>query len=182
MRASSHEISTLALTLMGSQVLESLSETSIGFIANASRSLKAFYYPNKEQIAICITLLLIGAILPDIDKANTKISKKLKGFYIPFIGHRTYTHAIYIPCGLLLLSGIYSPLKYLALGYFLHLVEDSMSKSGTKPFYPLSFRCALKLYRTGKLSERLVTLIIVIGALLTIYLNPDLLSIWGFQV
>lgn len=121
---------------------------------------------------ISMAAFFIGSIMPDIDSENSMLGKFL---HLP-IEHRTWTHAVWVPIVLGLLSILHRCMSWLTLGYLLHLVWDNLSKGGVCFFYPISkYRYFgnsgakikdghfLYLYRTGQPSEG-----IVVGALATV--------------
>lgn len=96
---------------------------------------------------LCFTL---GSILPDIDSEDSTIGR----YILPIsrvIPHRTVTHTAWIVILLFLLAWLFQSfyLSALALGYFLHIIQDSFSDKGIRWFYPLP-----KLsYEVGGLGE-----------------------------
>jgi len=99
-------------------------------------------YPHildSNSIYLYIFGVIFGALLPDIDESHSYIGKRLYLISLPLnklIGHRTLTHNIFIYAliiylgyhyhyHLLLITGI-------AVGAILHILEDSVTKSGVK--------------------------------------------------
>lgn len=107
----------------------------------------------------------LGALLPDIDEPHSFIGRRTRGIsdliHLIF-KHRGLTHSIFfvavigaitIPLGSNWNFGIAA--AYLTLGCFLHILEDSFSKSGVKWLLPVSeasFQNKL-YYTTGSLVE-----------------------------
>lgn len=126
--------------------------------------LKDTFSPKQMVFVSSILFLsfLYGSIMPDADVRGSMASRIL---YIPMIGHRTWSHSIW---PLLLLFGISYKFTYaypFTIGYFLHLLMDSVSAAGICWFYPVTTyktyssgafvarNHRIKLYYTGKLSE-----------------------------
>ncbi|APC50357.1 hypothetical protein BME96_18925 (plasmid) [Virgibacillus halodenitrificans] len=129
-----------------------------------------------------VAALSLGALFPDIDEPHSWIGVRTRGvsdIIKGLFGHRGITHSI---AGLflifltmiLLVNIIDFPIAiaaYFVLGYFLHLIEDSFSKSGIKWFLPFSnktYQSGLGsvYYRTGSMVENFILLgaaIILIG-------------------
>ncbi|WP_078598658.1 metal-dependent hydrolase [Evansella clarkii] len=125
------------------------------------------YLVAEGTYPLTITLMLLffalGTILPDIDSETSTLGR----YVTPIsraIPHRTITHTIWI---VLLAAGVawYTESVYLlalALGYTLHIVEDSFSKQGIRWFYPVpkwrrkrgSYRSFV--YETGGFGENVV--------------------------
>ncbi|OCR99552.1 hypothetical protein A9K75_06690 [Campylobacter fetus subsp. testudinum] len=127
-------------------------------------SLSYFFDINiQEQVlGLFIVGISIGAIFPDIDEPNSKIGKKCIGIseiIKTLFGHRGATHYFIVPIIMTMILTLFPPKNILILsiivgfiaGYFLHIVGDSMTKSGiNKAFWPLSnktFGLFTKKYR-----------------------------------
>lgn len=119
------------------------------------------------QLALILLSFSLGSVLPDIDSEDSTIGKYIKPIS-RMIPHRTITHTIW---AVLLIGGaawffqsIY--LFALAVGYAVHIAEDSFSEQGIRWFYPIPsmrskrFRLA---YETGGFAESIMFLI-AIGA------------------
>lgn len=136
--------------------------------------------PMSLYCILAFCLYFIGGLFPDVD---TKTSLLGRLFYIP-VEHRTWTHTIYLPFCLLVLSWFCRPLFYFAFGMLVHLFWDSLSKGGVCFFYPFSqYRyfgsngAKIKkghkfyLYVTGKLSEKiLLTMLSLFTVPVVVYL------------
>jgi len=129
-------------------------------------------YSNKY---IFFALVLLGALIPDIDKQNSKISQKIP--IIPKIiqiltTHRGIFHTIFsailIP-GLIYIF-ISKPYGFaLFFGYISHLLIDGLTKSGVNLLYPfLELRIAGPI-QTGKITEHVLLGGIIIICLLMIF-------------
>lgn len=90
---------------------------------------------NNQDIFLFIFSLFMGSIFPDIDHANSRVSRGfpiLKRVINKLSEHRGFTHSIYgvllfsIP---VLLSGIY-PLLGFIFGYLFHILGDMVTYSG----------------------------------------------------
>lgn len=127
----------------------------------------------------CLAALTLGAIFPDVDEPRSYVGKRAKGISIPaklLFGHRGAIHSL-PGMGIIALVAwiIFSALgwpgilvQYFSLGFFLHLLEDSFSKSGiawlqpfSKRYYQSGFRKIY--YTTGRASENLVFIISVLA-------------------
>lgn len=108
----------------------------------------------------------LGALLPDLDEPKSFIGEKIP--IIPSViksifGHRGITHSLLaVGCVFLIAFIIKKPILFgIALGYFLHLIEDNFSVSGIKwliPFSNKSFKIPISFltYKTGSLKEHLI--------------------------
>ena len=135
-------------------------------------TVSAFLFPQpliSTYTLACVLLFYLGTLLPDIDSEHSILGRFL---HLP-LGHRTWTHAIYIPVVLFVGCIWYPILFWLGFVYLLHLFWDSISYCGVCFFYPFSkYRNynsgakvkehhTLKLYRAGKTSEYVVVAVIL---------------------
>lgn len=114
-------------------------------------------------------LYLIGTLLPDIDSEKSLLGRFV---HLPF-EHRTLTHSIWVPVVLFALGFLWAGFWWLGAGYLVHLLFDSASRAGICWFWPISdYRtCAnggriknrhnFWLYRTGKVSEYVLTILVI---------------------
>lgn len=129
-------------------------------------------------VVLNVLLFIIGSLLPDCDHENSIMGRML---YIP-VRHRTWTHTVW--CVILFsFTSIAAPcFTWLTYGYFLHILYDSLSKSGVCWMYPFSRyktwtsgarvkkNHRFYLYRTGETSETILTvLLVLIGLGMLIY-------------
>lgn len=128
---------------------------------------------------LSIPLLWIGALMPDIDKDNSTL-----GRFVPFvesvIGHRTYTHTIWVFGLLSFLTIVFSNiwLGVFTFGYMSHLIQDSFSLSGIDWIYPFKSKKKRKCpfrYRVNGTFET-----VVFG--LSLLLNAYLMFMWVFAL
>ncbi|HIQ50591.1 MAG TPA: hypothetical protein EYH54_01305 [Nautiliaceae bacterium] len=141
------------------------------FLLTFSISLYIYYFLFKD-----LKYLLIGSILtaffswlPDLDikvlKKIEKIKKKKRiVYYLLFpcfylikklLKHRGLTHSIYFPIFLIYLDYITEDflvsffLKTLYLSILLHILEDSLTKTGVSIVYPLNFKFKIPIFSTN---------------------------------
>lgn len=143
--------------------------------------------------------LALGAVFPDIDEPHSWIGARTKGVshVINLVfGHRGITHSLVGLILSLLTVLLMATLAnfnvitgmYFALGYALHLVEDSFSKSGVKWLLPLTdksfqFGNGSFYYTTGGFIENLILFGSVVILIIQIRsLNFESLSLPSFDV
>ena len=121
-------------------------------------SLFLLNYFNK----LFILIFILSTTLPDIDNRHSKI-----GRYNPFIfltRHRGITHSFLFALILgFLMAYLTKDFYYsyaLFLGYSSHIILDSFTKHGTKPFYPLSEFKIRGPMTTNSLTEKLLAIIL----------------------
>ena len=77
-----------------------------------------------------LPLLLIGALLPDADSEHSLLGRFLLLWLV--LRHRGILHNAFLP----FLFYPYS--KHLAVGYFSHILLDTFTVQGVRPFQPIS--------------------------------------------
>lgn len=108
-------------------------------------------------MSICIVSLGFGALLPDVDSKSS-----ILGRYVPWIqdaiGHRTLTHTVWVLIPLFFAAYWFGHvvLWMIAIGYWLHIVQDSFSVQGINWFWPLGKGFHIKLYRVGGIVEDII--------------------------
>lgn len=125
----------------------------------------------EQDISLFIFSLLLGSIFPDIDHANSRVSRGfpiLKYIIGKLSEHRGFTHSVY---GVLLFSipvlliGIY-PLVGFIFGYIFHIIGDMVTFSGIT-FYKK--RIKLKFmgsFLVGSVDEKHIYLYFLYGQIL----------------
>jgi len=119
------------------------------------------------------TALIIGALLPDIDEAESSAARRaplMSALIRIFSRHRGIMHSIWIPLILFLI------LKFLMwrfveipnlvfigflIGYGSHLIADSLTTQGIEPLNPISRFRLRGWLRTGGLAEAAIGILIV---------------------
>ncbi len=89
-------------------------------------------------------LVLLGAVLPDIDSANSKINRwsGIIGIVIAFFfKHRGLFHSLFLHVVLFFIVGSVFSFYYataLFIGYVAHMIGDGVTLRGVELFYPFS--------------------------------------------
>lgn len=147
------------------------------------------------QLVLFTLAFTLGSLLPDIDSEESTL-----GRYVPFVAavipHRTITHTFWMVAGLSALAYFTSSywLVGLALGYALHIAQDSFSKQGICWFYPLigtyvtysrggvmkKGRNTAFAYATGGTGELIVFIVsLVVHVICLVYmLNDVVVRLW----
>ena len=131
-------------------------------------------YINFDNKYTFFVLILIGALLPDIDCPNSKISRKIP--VIPkilniFSKHRGIFHSVFIALLLLGIVWVFVSETYgLALfaGYLSHLLIDGFTKQGVNLLHPISQLRIAGPIQTGKIGELILFLVLIAGIILSL--------------
>ncbi|MBV9470266.1 MAG: metal-dependent hydrolase [Abitibacteriaceae bacterium] len=142
--------------------------------------------PDVTNFALLVAVAAFGALLPDLDAAESKLKHLriggIKPFFLPAqfvhrqLGHRGLAHSL---SGLIILALMSLPLiawwgwlpsLALVLGYASHLAADALTKSGIPFFYPSHYRYHLLplhwRFTTGSQAEEMLFPFLVMAVLL----------------
>ncbi len=123
------------------------------------------FISSVEYKLVFVLVALIATYIPDVDSKFSTIGKK-KTFRILqfFIKHRGIFHSFTFLIVITLFFVLFFPIIALAffLGYGLHLLADSFTIRGIKPFYPYKKKSSWKI-RTGGKSETSIFLFFLIA-------------------
>jgi len=128
----------------------------------------AFFLPVVENKIIFCAVVLLASLLPDIDIASSYMGhKKIFRPLQWFVKHRGLIHSFSLCLVISLLLAYYLPLIVLPffLGYSFHLLADSFSVDGIRPFWPLKKEVEGSIRVSGK-RETLILLMLWIFSIL----------------
>jgi membrane-bound metal-dependent hydrolase YbcI (DUF457 family) len=123
--------------------------------------LTALYFMPEQ-----ILLVLLGAMIPDIDNMHSTINRKLyfTRLFTYFFGHRGFCHTLWFGLVLFIIISYLMP-KYagaVLLGFASHLVADSLTKYGVNYLHPIATFRINGFIETGKGGEKLVLIGIIL--------------------
>lgn len=126
------------------------------------------FFSSIGNKVIFITVALIATFIPDIDTKFSKLGKRK--IFRPiqfFVSHRGIFHSFVFLALISLIFYLLLPIIILPfiLGYGLHLLADSLTIQGIRPFYPLKTRWKGRI-RTGRLFETILFVGFLIADLL----------------
>lgn len=127
------------------------------------------------QPILFVAFFCFGAVLPDIDYPKTKVGREF-GFISKILNflfeHRGFMHTIFPPLILFAFSvkaGFPHIGFAMLLGYFVHIITDSLTYSGVKIFYPLLNFKVQGFFKTGGLFEYSILFVVSIFTVLKIW-------------
>ena len=114
-------------------------------------------------------MLLIATVLPDLDSGFSSYGRHL--IFRPlqfFVKHRGIIHSLTFAVLLSILLAVYWPVASFGffLGYSVHLICDSFTKEGIRPFWPSKFRSKGLIATGGRIEESLFFSLIFINIVL----------------
>jgi len=128
-----------------------------------------YFLPYVNNQLLFIPIIIISSLLPDLDSANSYLGRKR--FLRPLsmiLKHRgilhTYTFCILIS----IILAMYYPIYALPffLGYSFHLLADSFTTNGIRPFWPLKYVSTGVVNTGGKIDNALFYTFLIINAVL----------------
>ncbi|MFH1682762.1 MAG: metal-dependent hydrolase [Candidatus Woesearchaeota archaeon] len=114
-------------------------------------------------------LVLLGAVFPDIDERDSKITQwtGLFGKIVSLLNkHRGFFHSLLFVAVALIISSVFLTQFYswgLFLGLCSHLFLDSLTPAGVPLLYPFERFKARGWLRTGGVGEVVVLFLVVVG-------------------
>jgi inner membrane protein len=129
----------------------------------------AFLLPMVNNKLVFCLVVLVASLLPDIDIASSYMGQK-KIFRILqwFVKHRGIIHSFTFCIIVSLIFAFYIPILALPffLGYSFHLLADSFTVEGIRPFWPLKKEVEGPIRVSGKREMLILIMIVVFSALL----------------
>jgi len=125
-----------------------------------------------EHELIFVVVALIATFIPDVDSRFSKIGrKKIARVLQWFTKHRGITHSFTFLILVTLIFVLFLPVVAFGffLGYGLHLLADSFTIDGIRPFYPSRIKSRGKIKTGGKVEVSLLALFIVFDVILIFY-------------
>lgn len=126
-----------------------------------------FFFSFVNDKIIFIIVALVATFLPDIDSRYSTVGhRKIARILQWFTKHRGIIHSFSFLILITLFLVLFLPVVAFGffLGYGLHLVSDSFTVEGIRPFYP-SKRKASGILRTGGKAETIVFVFFIILSL-----------------
>ena len=128
------------------------------------------FFPFVNYPLLFMVVALVSTYIPDID-LKYPVGKK-RFFLKPLqwmVSHRGFLHSFVFLLLITLGFVLFFPLFALPffLGYASHLMADSFTVKGIRPFYPFSYSCKGKI-KTGGISETNVIIFFMIANLFLI--------------
>ena len=115
-----------------------------------------YFLPYVTHKWIFLPLVLISSILPDIDSGYSKIGKHRIFRPIQMVSkHRGILHTYTVCIIVSIIFALFVPTLALPffLGYSFHLILDSFTPEGIKPFWPFRIRVAGNVKTGGSIDS-----------------------------
>ncbi|MBN2112177.1 metal-dependent hydrolase [Candidatus Woesearchaeota archaeon] len=124
-------------------------------------------FVNEGNVYIFFAFVLLGALLPDIDKPESKVGSRVKpvsNVIQAIFGHRGIIHTIW---GMIVLCGLFwyfvNRTYGVALfaGFFSHLLIDGFTRMGINFLHPIAKLHLSGFIETGTISETILLVVII---------------------
>jgi len=121
-----------------------------------------------------LILFLLGALLPDIDHFSSWLNNKLKITKVLalFLQPRGIMHSLFFAVSIFFVIGLFWDFDYataIFLGYLSHLLGDLLTKDGLRLFQPFGQLKISGFFKTGKLFERFIFILLIILIVLKLF-------------
>ena len=132
-----------------------------------------YLFPYITHKFVFFPVIIFGTLFPDIDSTSSKIGRRLVSQPIHlFTNHRGIFHSFTLCVALSLLVAWFFPIAALPffLGYSFHLLADSFTLLGIRPFWPLKLYSAGNIKTGGKTEFVLFWCFVIINVFLFLFL------------
>jgi len=130
-----------------------------------------YFLPFINSKLIFIPVVLLASLLPDIDSGFSTAGKHAIFRPLQWItNHRGIIHS-YTVCiaAAIALAFFYPVLSFpFFLGYSFHLVLDSFTPKGIRPFWPLKGKSTGKIVVGGRIEDTILVMMIIVNVALLI--------------
>lgn len=128
--------------------------------------------PSVENKFVFVSIALIATFIPDIDSRFSKLGqRKIFRVFQFFVRHRGFTHSFIFLFLITSFFVLFLPVVAfpLFLGYGIHLLVDSFSREGIKPFYPFKKTSSGKLRTDGRVETSIFVVFILADLFLLVF-------------
>ncbi len=129
--------------------------------------------PHINEKFLFIPIILVASILPDLDSGFSNIGKNFIFKPVQMVSvHRGMFHSLTICAiaAIFLSFALPSTAFPFFLGYSFHLLADSFTPNGIKPFWPLKTKVEGKITTGGRIEDAILIVLLVIDGILLISL------------
>lgn len=131
------------------------------------------FFQSVQNKLTFVIMVLIATIIPDLDSSRSSYGRHL--IFRPFqffVKHRGFFHSFTTAVILSLILAVFWP--KLSFGFFLgftgHLIIDSFTKDGIRPFWPLKWKSSGSIVSGGRVEEIFYMTMIFVNILVFVVL------------
>ncbi len=129
------------------------------------------FFQHVSNRFLFLIMVLVGTVVPDLDTNRSSYGRHL--IFRPmqfFMKHRGVLHSFTTAALLSLLIAVFFPVASFGffLGYVGHLIIDSFTPDGIRPFWPLKYGSVGPVRTGGRLEETLFFVMVFVDILVFI--------------
>jgi membrane-bound metal-dependent hydrolase YbcI (DUF457 family) len=127
------------------------------------------FLPISNNPLVFLISALVGIIIPDIDTPFSKIGKsRFSRVVHVFTEHRGLIHSLTFCLIISIILAVFIPVVAFGffLGFSLHLLSDSFTKSGIAPFWPYKKKATGVIVTGGVVEKGIFAVFVIIDLLL----------------
>jgi membrane-bound metal-dependent hydrolase YbcI (DUF457 family) len=132
-----------------------------------------FLLPYVENKWIFVPIVLVASLLPDVDTAFSTAGRNFlsRGLQM-FVKHRGVIHSLTFAVVVSLGLAFFWPVGALPffLGYSFHLLADSFTPEGIKPFWPIKSVVKGRIRTGGRIEDTVFIVLLIFDVLLLVAL------------
>jgi len=132
-----------------------------------------FLLPHVNNGWIFVPVVIIASLLPDIDSGFSTAGRNVFSKFLQFfVKHRGVIHSLTFAVLVSLLFAFFLPVLALPffLGFSFHLLADSFTPEGIRPFWPLKGVVKGKIRTGGKVEDVMFVVFLIFDLMLLIAL------------
>jgi len=130
-----------------------------------------FLFPHVSNKWVFVPIVLIASLLPDIDSAFSTAGRNVFARILQFfVKHRGVIHSLTFAVLVSLVFAFFWPPGALPffLGYSFHLLADSFTPDGIRPFWPLKSVVKGRIKSGGRIEDVLFVVFLILDVLLLV--------------
>jgi len=136
-------------------------------------ALALFFLPHVKYWLIFIPVLLIASLLPDIDSGFSYAGKR--PIFRPvqlFTKHRGFIHSLTLCIFISIIFAFYFPVLAFPffLGYSFHLLADSFTVTGIRPFWPFKGEIDGNIRAGGRIEDAIFFTFVIVDLMLFVFM------------
>ncbi len=130
-----------------------------------------FLLPHVNSKWIFFPVVLVASLLPDIDSGFSSAGRNVFSRVLQFfVKHRGFVHSLTLAAAISLVFAFFVPVLALPffLGYSFHLLADSFTVEGIRPFWPFKSVVKGRIRAGGRVEDGIFVVFLLLDALLLV--------------
>lgn len=130
-----------------------------------------FLLPQVNSKWIFFPVVLVASLLPDIDSGFSSAGRNIFSRVLQFfVKHRGFVHSLTLASAISLVFAFFVPVLALPffLGYSFHLLADSFTVEGIRPFWPFKSVVKGRIRAGGRVEDGIFVVFLLLDVLLLV--------------